>query len=558
MGNVIIRLGVIGALIPVTTFAQTYISGDITEDQIWNVAESPYYIVGDTFIKNGAQVTIWGRTEIIFPEDESVHLYVGCFGEQGCIVTLGNPADRIIFTDSNYTPGSGGKIVFLSNTGVSSRFEYCDFINIQSIDTNGWDSFKNCYFYCDNNTDRTYFLRVFTLEDYTPGTTYLLDNCSFNNHPISGLVLGYPGDPLPTITIDGTTFSDCATGIETHSSETPIPNPILVESCTFTGCGIEPSSGLGSAIVFDGPGGYPAPEFNVMRILNSVFIDNERCVEVDVPSEFIVSGTLFQENVLCLDIKEAGIYEVKNICDFDNNDSAIILDKGFLKVRDSFIVNSYQGNYQAITLNCAHNGADFGTWDFEWGNNIISGNEPWDMVSPGQIYNPGIIPAIGNTWDHELPAEIELYDIYDANDNPSFYLDVRVWPSDEDIFQKETLASGFGSIPPRDLLRTSTATMESPPGGCRTRVTENASSSTFQNRGFSKAYSDYINKVRANRIRNVLKLKNKIADWRRVLNLSDSKREYSIRTTLIEESIEVDNRTNINETSLGSIKAMFK
>jgi hypothetical protein len=79
-----------------------------------------------------------------------------------------------------------------------------------------------------------------------------------------------------------------------------------------------------------------------------------------------------------------------------------------------------------LELKCPHNGVNLGL-DGDPGGNFITG-PGIDVIGYGKWFEPGLIPAIGNNWDHVTYKEIEEYDILDNNDDPRLHLDIRVEP----------------------------------------------------------------------------------------------------------------------------------
>lgn len=88
-----------------TVLGTTIVSGPVVSDTTWKAQESPYVVVGNIIVGNGATLTIEPGVEVRF--DASMELIIGSSSlGPATIVARGTPRNRIVFTSSAGTPES--------------------------------------------------------------------------------------------------------------------------------------------------------------------------------------------------------------------------------------------------------------------------------------------------------------------------------------------------------------------------------------------------------------------------------------------------------------------
>ncbi|MCB0699555.1 MAG: T9SS type A sorting domain-containing protein [Chitinophagaceae bacterium] len=137
----------------IVLFAQTNISGNISQNTSWTKSGSPYILSGDVIITDKATLTIEPGTIIKFNKDAQIKL-------RGILKAIGTKTDSIIFTSNQVSPSKSDYIGIKPeiNTSVPWReqihqieMEYCVFMyaatvfNTKSV-FNGPYTFKNCRF----------------------------------------------------------------------------------------------------------------------------------------------------------------------------------------------------------------------------------------------------------------------------------------------------------------------------------------------------------------------------------------------------------------------------
>jgi hypothetical protein len=102
-------------------FGDTYVSGTITANIIWNLAGSPYVATDTVTVANEVVLTIEPGATIRFATETSLICY-------GTLNAVGTPIGTITFTSSQTTPtASDWNGIKLSGNGANgSKISYCD------------------------------------------------------------------------------------------------------------------------------------------------------------------------------------------------------------------------------------------------------------------------------------------------------------------------------------------------------------------------------------------------------------------------------------------------
>jgi parallel beta-helix repeat protein len=98
-------------ILPFAVFAQTNVSGLISKNTTWTVAQSPYVVVGDLCVEEGFSLTIEPGVRVQF--DGRYYLYV-----DGSLKAEGSATDSIVFT-SNKAVASASASDTISTTGYA-------------------------------------------------------------------------------------------------------------------------------------------------------------------------------------------------------------------------------------------------------------------------------------------------------------------------------------------------------------------------------------------------------------------------------------------------------
>lgn len=112
--------------------AQTNVSGFISTNTTWNLAGSPYIVVGNTLVMTGVILTIDAGVVIKFDTSRAIQI-------DGTLIAIGTPSNRITFT-SNKTVAAAGDW---------GRIQFSDSCINASYDTNGNYLSGSIMKYCD-------------------------------------------------------------------------------------------------------------------------------------------------------------------------------------------------------------------------------------------------------------------------------------------------------------------------------------------------------------------------------------------------------------------------
>jgi hypothetical protein len=199
----------------------TDVSGPVTSNTLWNVANSPYIVTGNILVMEGVTLTIQPGVEVRFDASKSLQV-------NGTLVARGIAADSIRFTsNTTQTPGAWGNIYFpnsskdvviddAGNYVSGCIMEYCVVEyggNVGGIDTdmisldNALSGIRKCTVQNALNAGiRIYYPNYDTLN-------YRLDNNCFRQCKQGIAVLSY----LSWITISNSSFikNDC--GIDANA-----------------------------------------------------------------------------------------------------------------------------------------------------------------------------------------------------------------------------------------------------------------------------------------------------------------------------------------------------
>ncbi len=117
-------------IFPINVFADTEVSGVISEDTTWTLVNSPYIVTGDVSVYKSSSefstLTIEPGVEIRF--NSNCGLYVGVSIFQGALKALGTETDPILFTSSDPSPSPGSwKGLYFDQESVDTEtlLEHC-------------------------------------------------------------------------------------------------------------------------------------------------------------------------------------------------------------------------------------------------------------------------------------------------------------------------------------------------------------------------------------------------------------------------------------------------
>ena len=100
-----------------TGIAQTNVSGFISTNTTWNLAGSPYIVVGNALVLHGYTLTVEPGVVVKFNTDKALQI-------DGELIAIGIPQSRILFTSNQLNPASGDwASIHFPDTCVDALFD---------------------------------------------------------------------------------------------------------------------------------------------------------------------------------------------------------------------------------------------------------------------------------------------------------------------------------------------------------------------------------------------------------------------------------------------------
>ena len=113
-------------------FAQTNVSGALSSDTTWSLADSPFTVTGSVLVPSGVTLTIEAGVTIKVSSSAVIQ-------NNGTLIAIGTSSDKITFTSNESSPSAGDwKYIFFSNTSVDPTYDgsgnYLDGSTLQYVD----------------------------------------------------------------------------------------------------------------------------------------------------------------------------------------------------------------------------------------------------------------------------------------------------------------------------------------------------------------------------------------------------------------------------------------
>ena len=151
--------------INITGFSQTYISGYITSNTVWDSINSPYIITSNTIVVDSVSLVILPGTIIKFDSQKTLKI-------DGTLKVFGNDSARVLFTTNGAaTNGYWGALSF-SAISKGSKFDYA------------WNFVSGHYI-----THADFFYGGYNDAIIESMTELFIKNCSFNNSTSTGVYI---------------------------------------------------------------------------------------------------------------------------------------------------------------------------------------------------------------------------------------------------------------------------------------------------------------------------------------------------------------------------------
>ncbi|MFH0866137.1 MAG: T9SS type A sorting domain-containing protein [Bacteroidota bacterium] len=103
-------------LASVQIFAQTNVSGLISTNTVWTVANSPYVVIGNVLVNNGVTLTIEPGVMVKFNSGLSLQI-------DGTLIAQGTISDSITFTSNTLDTAGAWGYIYFSDTSIDAVFQ---------------------------------------------------------------------------------------------------------------------------------------------------------------------------------------------------------------------------------------------------------------------------------------------------------------------------------------------------------------------------------------------------------------------------------------------------
>ena len=391
-------------LLSSVSLAQTNISGIISSDTTWTLADSPYTILGDIGVSSGTTLTIESGVIINFSGDYRILV-------KGNLLSSGKIGSLITF-NGNSVEGNNNMIIFKSTNLSNSTITYNKFIGPQKSvqlaeeSEGNQDTVKNSG---DLTVKYSEFIDsgVFT-KGYGSTAELKFENSIFENSLIKGY---YPRSEIITLTnsiiknseifsdsynkgikIDSSLVTDSQFKLGCCGSNFIIENSILYSS-PFSQTNSGGNATLNKSLVVDSP----FIGSGTLTLLNTIVSFSDSYTPSTINNNTINSSTA-ESGIKTTNItmSNSGIYgckfgEALNISSSNNN---TINKSTFINNNTDIIISGSTGSYEFNE------------------NNFLYSNELY------RIYNTSTkdINAINNYWGTSTESEISSL-IFDSSDD---------------------------------------------------------------------------------------------------------------------------------------------
>ena len=97
-------------------FGQTNVSGVISSNTTWTLANSPYIVTGNVLVNEGITLTIEAGVTVKFDANKVLNIY-------GTLIAQGTSSSKITFTSNQSTPSAGDYIFKFFDSAVDASFD---------------------------------------------------------------------------------------------------------------------------------------------------------------------------------------------------------------------------------------------------------------------------------------------------------------------------------------------------------------------------------------------------------------------------------------------------
>ena len=260
----------------------TDVSGTITSNTTWSLANSPYVVKSNLLVEESATLAIDPGVEVQFDGNYAILI-------EGLLLASGTSADKIVFTSGDTTPNGGDwNHILLTSTSKSKA---------------GTHKMEHCVVQYGGGFDNNFgTIRI------TEGANATISNCTISNNASQGIYVDYGGNITITNSTLESNFGYSGAGIYIYSDSS--------HSTEISGCIIRDNqaSYYGGGISVDG---YSNVDID-QCIISGNSADDGGGIFTETNESFNVTNSLIYNN--SADDYGGGIYLYDGeILEFDNN-----------------------------------------------------------------------------------------------------------------------------------------------------------------------------------------------------------------------------------------------
>jgi PKD repeat protein len=396
----VLAIGIVG----VSASGPTYVSGIISSDTTWTVANSPYIVTGSILVEEGVTLTIEPDVVVKFNSEKGLQI-------DGELIAQGTEAEPIVFTSNQPStePGDWVNIVF-TDSSVDATYDE------EGIYING--SIMQCCIVEYGGGSDTPTLKIVS-------SSLFIDHCNIKNNGYHG-VYAYGG----SLKISNSTITDnSGRGIYTNFATVTISRNIICDNSAYEGGGIVCVDGS-TATISDNiisnnsaswlGGGINAGYYGgATTIINNTISNNSASAGGGVSAYHgtttIINNTIGNNSASV----GGGVYASSGTATIrgntithnsaSDNGAGICISSGTVSIS----YNEITGN--SITQGDGKGGGIFIYWQPVINYNNIHNNTPYDVYNSNEQGSPHV-NATYNWWGTTDEAIIQAH-IYDWYDN---------------------------------------------------------------------------------------------------------------------------------------------
>lgn len=321
----------------------TNVSGPITSNTTWTVANSPYFVTGNILVLESVTLTIQPGVVVRFDQSKVIQV-------NGTLIARGTATDSIKFTsNTTQTPGAWGNIYF---TGTS-----IDAV----VDNNGDYVSGSTMEYCTvefGGTIEGTRVNMVSISEALP----FIKNSTFKNSLNAGIGIGYSNHEQLNYSLSNNYFWKCQEGIRFY--------------CQFSWLSITNSSFVNNECGICGSG---------YVIINNNLFSQNNSASLNIENKGIITNNEFSDN------KSSDYYSLygehiislvgeinfsNNLCQHNHSNLFYIGPYGNCEIMSNIFT---QNNYCQVLIAIEHNSSFRDTSVLA--NNIITNNEASELVS---------------------------------------------------------------------------------------------------------------------------------------------------------------------------------